>query len=85
MKLVDLTARITRLDQLARVLAKEVTFGRDSDDPLLYAEEKTYLNAILDALAGVQGARSTLARARQRLENKWGNDWPPQRPRDPGR
>jgi hypothetical protein len=39
-----------------------------ADDPLLYLERKAYLTAIQDALAGVEGARVALARARQRLE-----------------
>lgn len=76
MNLLELKDRITRLDQLARFLAREVTFGRECEDPLLFLEEKTYLNAMLDALTGVQGARSTLARARQRLENERRLAWP---------
>jgi hypothetical protein len=70
MNLTDLSARIGRLDRLAQVLAREVSFGREGDDPLRYLEEKTYVNALLDALAGVQGARIALASARRRLENE---------------
>ena len=70
MNLTELTARILRLDRLAQVLAEEVTFGDEGEDPLRYLEERTYVNALLDALAGVQGARITLAKARQRLENE---------------
>jgi hypothetical protein len=59
--------RIDRLDQLSRGLAKEVVLLRAANDPLLYLEQKAYLAGIQDALAGVEGARVALARARQRL------------------
>ena len=60
--------RIGRLDELSRGLAKEVVLMKAANDPLLYLERKAYLTAIQDALAGVEGARVALARARQRLE-----------------
>jgi hypothetical protein len=63
----DLEARIRRLNQLARGLAKEVALWKGGNDPLLYLERKAYLGAIQDALAGVESARVILARARQRL------------------
>jgi hypothetical protein len=69
MNLTDLQGRVRRLDQLARGLAKEVTLWKGSDDPLLYLERRAYLNAIQDALAGIEAARVVLARARQRLEH----------------
>jgi hypothetical protein len=65
----DLQGRVRRLDQLARGLAKEVTLWKAGDAPLLYLERRAYLNAIQDALAGVEAARVVLARARQRLEH----------------
>jgi hypothetical protein len=68
MKLEDLAARVRRLDDLARGLAKEVTLWQECNDPLLYLERKAYLGAIRAALAGVEGARVVLAKARQRLE-----------------
>ena len=68
MNLEDLAARIGRLDQLARGLAKEVQLWKKANDPLLYLERKTYLEAVQDALAGVEAARVLLAKARQRLE-----------------
>jgi hypothetical protein len=77
MNLADMTARVRRLDELARGLAKEVALWKKADDPLLYLERKAYLDAIQDALAGVEEARVILARARQRLEPD------PARPRDP--
>jgi hypothetical protein len=70
MNLTDLQARVRRLEQLARGLAKEVTLWKACDDPLLYLERKAYLGAIQDALAGVEEARVTLAKARQRLERE---------------
>jgi hypothetical protein len=65
---VDIAARVRRLDQLTRGLAKEVVLWREHDDPLLYLERKAYLTAIQDALAGVETARVVLAKARQRIE-----------------
>lgn len=67
MNVTDLEARVRRLDQLARGLAREVSLWRECNDPLLYLERKAYLNAIQDALAGVEEARVVLAKARQRL------------------
>jgi len=69
MNVADLEARVRRLDQLARGLAKEVALWKSCNDPLLYLERKAYLGAIQDALAGVESARVVLAKARQRLAN----------------
>jgi hypothetical protein len=69
MNLIDLKARVCRLDDLARGLAKEVALWKGGNDPLLYLERKAYLGAIQDALAGVEAARVVLAKARQRLES----------------
>jgi hypothetical protein len=66
----DIKQRIDRLDQLSRGLAKEVVLTRAANDPLLYLERKAYLTAIHDALAGVEGARVALAKARQRLQGR---------------
>jgi len=67
MNLADLTARVHRLDELMRGLAREVALWKEGNDPLLYAERRAYLKAIQDALAGVEAARVVLARAQQRL------------------
>ena len=67
MNLVDLVARIRRLEQLARGFAKEVTLWKEANDPLLYLERKAYLSAIQDALSGVESARVVLAKVRQRI------------------
>jgi hypothetical protein len=66
----DLTARVRRLDELMRGLSKEVSLWKEGNDPLLYPERKAYLEAIQDALAGVEEARVVLAGARQRLEQQ---------------
>lgn len=68
--LTDLAARVRRLDELMRGLAKEVVLWKACDDPLLYLERKAYLKAIQEALSGVESARVALARARQRLEQE---------------
>jgi len=68
MNLADLAARVRRLNELGRGLAKEATLWKACDDPLLYLERKAYLNAVQDALAGVESARVVLVKACQRLE-----------------
>jgi hypothetical protein len=65
--LKDIEARIGRLEQLERGLAREVALIRAADDPLLYLERKAYLSAIQDAIASLENARVTLARACQRM------------------
>jgi len=68
MNLAALLARVRRLDQLSRGLAKEVGLWRKGNDPLLYLERKAYLEGIQDALAGIESARVTLAKACQRIQ-----------------
>ena len=63
----DIDGRLRRLEQLTRGLAREVVVWREGSDPLLYLERKAYLNAIQDALAGLESARVVLARASHRL------------------
>jgi hypothetical protein len=58
-----LEGRVRRLEVLSRGLAKEVGLWKAGDDPLLYLERRAYLNAIQDALAGLEGARVVLAKA----------------------
>jgi hypothetical protein len=70
MNLASLAARTRRLDELARGLAKEIILWKECNDPLLYLERKAYLNAIQDALAGIEAARVVLVRVRQRLEKE---------------
>jgi hypothetical protein len=65
----DLAARVKRLDALARGLAKEtVEVQANTLTVLLYRERRGSLEALHRALAGVEDARVTLARARHRLE-----------------
>jgi hypothetical protein len=66
-KVDDLSHRVERLDMLCRGLAQEITFVRRDDDPMLYAERKTYLTTLSNVLSGIQEARVTLAKACQRL------------------
>ncbi|HZU34816.1 MAG TPA: hypothetical protein VFA18_02845 [Gemmataceae bacterium] len=70
MRLENLEPRVRRLEELARGLAREVGLWKECNDPLLYLERKAYLNAIQDALAGVEAARVVLAKARHRLEQE---------------
>lgn len=59
--------RTSRLDRLARGLAKEVGLWRAANDPLLYRERKAYLAGIRDALAGAEKARVVLAGVVRRI------------------
>jgi hypothetical protein len=70
MNLPDLRARVRRLDELARGLAKEAVLWKACDDPLLYLERRAYISAIHDALAAAEAARVVLAKVCQRLEKK---------------
>jgi hypothetical protein len=63
----DVVARVRRLEELTRGLSREVALWKEANDPLLYLERRAYLNAIQDALAGLEEARVVLARASQRL------------------
>jgi hypothetical protein len=71
----DVEARVRRLEELSRGLSKELTMWKGGDDPLLYLERRSYLNAMQDALAGVEEARVVLARAAQRVAR--GGSGPP--------
>jgi hypothetical protein len=65
--LADVEARMRRLEELTRGLSKEVALWKEGNDPLLYLERRAYLNAIQDALQGVEAARVALAKALQRV------------------
>lgn len=67
MNLLDLQARIQRLEQLARGLAREASLWKDTNDLMLYRERKAYVNAVMDALTAVETARVTLTHAHKRL------------------
>jgi hypothetical protein len=68
----NLEARARRLDLLVRGLMKEVVVIREADDPLLYLERLAYVEALRQAVAGLEGARVTLARALQRIRDGQG-------------
>ena len=70
MALDDVKARVARLDDLSRGLAKELALLGDADDPLLYRERQGYKGALGRVLSGFEEARAVRARARQRLENE---------------
>jgi hypothetical protein len=70
MTLADVRARIRRLRELARGLAREVMVWKEGNDPLLFPERQAYLRAIQDSLAGIESARVVLTRAVQRIECK---------------
>jgi hypothetical protein len=63
----NIEARRARRDELGRGLAKELVIIREGNDPLLYLERKAYLNALADAIAGVECARIALATALVRM------------------
>jgi hypothetical protein len=63
----NLTARARRLDRLVQGFTKEVVVIREADDPLLYLERLAYVEAQCEAVAGLEGARVTLAHALQRI------------------
>jgi hypothetical protein len=65
---VDLKARIERLERLERGFAQEIGLQREAEDQLLFRERKQYLTAIQDALAGAEAARVVLAGVVKRME-----------------
>jgi hypothetical protein len=68
MTLHDVRSRVAGLDELARGLTKETVLVEEGDDPLLYRERQDSLQALREALAGVEDARIVLVKARRRLE-----------------
>jgi hypothetical protein len=65
---VDLKARIARLERLERGFAREIGLQRGAEDELLFRERKLYLTTIQDALAGAEAARVVLVGVVKRLE-----------------
>jgi hypothetical protein len=64
-----LSARIKRLEALAIGFNRERCVIAEGNDPMLYLERQAYLGAIRHAIAGLESARVTLAKARQRLRD----------------
>jgi hypothetical protein len=63
----DMRARIARLADLERGLAREIGLQRDGE-LLLFRERKQYLGAVQDALAGAEAARVALQGVVRRME-----------------
>jgi len=63
-----LSARVRRLDQLSRGIAREISIVTKADDPLLYLERQAYFAGLRGILGGLEAARVVLAKARQRIE-----------------
>jgi hypothetical protein len=51
---------------------KEVQLIREADDPLLYLERLAYVEALREAVAGLEDARVALAKALQRIREGQG-------------
>jgi hypothetical protein len=66
----DLRARIGRLEELARGLAEEICTWKGADSPLLPLERKVYLNAVQDAIAGLDRAHEALAVGLRRIDDE---------------
>ena len=70
LQLHDIKTHIARLHDLTRGLAKEAAVWKTGEAPLLYLERKAYLNAMLNALAGLKEASVTPASAAGRIEKE---------------
>ena len=68
MNLHDIAARVKGLDQLSSGLAKEIVIWKLYNDPLLHRERQHYLAAMRQVSSGMEGARVSLGKAKQRLE-----------------
>jgi hypothetical protein len=66
-RVADVDKRVRRLENRTRGLSQEIALWKEGSDPLLYLERRAYLNAIQDALAGIEAARVVLGRASQRI------------------
>jgi hypothetical protein len=67
MTTADIVARVKRLDQLSRGLAKEIQLVEKADDPMLYVERRKYLTAMRKVQEGVENALGILAKAKRRI------------------
>jgi hypothetical protein len=64
----DIRTRVDRLDKRSRGLSRERVLWEEAEDPLLYMERRAYLQAVREAISGVEAARVVLVRACQRIE-----------------
>ena len=69
MNTAALSARIRRLEQLTLGVARETQLVGQADI-FLYVERREYLSSLHKLCAGLESARVSLAKARQRLEGK---------------
>ena len=69
MSAADIGARVRRLEQLARGVAREIQLV-EKTAILLYRERRDYFDALRRLWAGVENARVALATARQRLDSE---------------
>ena len=67
MSAADISARVRRLDQLSRSLAREISTVAKADDSMLYLERQAYLTGMRKLLDGIEAARVALVKARQRI------------------
>lgn len=67
MRLADITARVRRLDQLSRGIARELQIA-SKVDLLQYRERRDYFDAMRRVWVGLENARAALAKARRRIE-----------------
>ena len=72
MTIEDIRRRIARLAELSIGLNRERVAWEEAQDPLLYLERKAYLQAVRQAIGGVEAARVVLVRAFQRLQRQAG-------------
>jgi hypothetical protein len=70
MNLRSLRARMQRLDDLGRGVARELVGWQKCDDPLLRAERLKYLDGMSRFYSGLEAARVCLAKVCRRLENE---------------
>ena len=68
MQLPQIKARLARIEELEKGLAREVGVWQAQEAPLSELERKRYLDAIQNAVAGLDDARATLAAVVKRLE-----------------
>jgi hypothetical protein len=68
MTIEDIRARVGRQEKLFCGLSRERVMWEEAQDPLLYLERKAYLQAIREAIGGVEGARVALVKACQRID-----------------
>ena len=70
MNVAAISARVRRLDQLSRGLAREISIVDKADDPMLYLERQAYLAGLRGMHGGIEAARLALVKAQQLLERR---------------